>query len=270
MNLKTFGVNLTFKLRVITVKINKFNEETKKEISLQGRDKNFDLLSKKWIIKSTKSKYTYHFNWLGRPIIQHPQDIVGMQELIFRIKPDLIIETGIAHGGSLIFYSSILELVSLCGGPKNSKVLGIDIDIRKKNLLKIKKHPMKKRIVMYEGSSISKSIFDKVNKFAKKYKNIMVVLDSNHTHEHVLNELKLYTPLVSVGNYCIVFDTIIKDLPDGLGPKRKWSSQKNPHTAVVQYLKENKNNNKLKFKVDKEIENKLMITACPEGFLLRV
>jgi cephalosporin hydroxylase len=251
------------------LKKDKFTEETKKEISLQGRVKNLKLASKKWITESTKTKYTYHFNWLGRPIIQHPQDIVGMQELIFRTKPDLIIETGIAHGGSLIFYSSILELVSLCGGPKNSKVVGIDIDIRKKNLLKIHKHPMKKRIVMFEGSSISETIFDKVNKFSKKYKNIMVVLDSNHTHEHVLNELKLYGPLVSVGNYCIVFDTIIKDLPDGLGPKREWNSKNNPYTAVEQYLEENKNN-KLKFKIDKEIENKLMITACPSGFLLRI
>ena len=135
---------------------------------------------------------------------------------------------------------------------------------------KIKSHSMKKRIVMFEGSSTSKSIFDRVNKFSKKYKNIMIFLDSNHTHEHVLNELKLYAPLVSVGNYCVVFDTIIKDLPDGLGPKRKWSSKKNPHSAVTQYLKENKNNNKLKFKLDNQIEKKLMITACPQGFLLRV
>jgi cephalosporin hydroxylase len=250
--------------------IKKFENDCLKEINNQGTDKKFSEITRKWIINSTKHKYTYHFQWLGRPIIQHPQDIVGMQELIFRTKPDLIIETGIAHGGSLIFYSSILELVSLCGGPKNSKILGIDIDIRKKNMDKIKNHSMKKRIVMFEGSSTSKSIFDKVNKFSKKYKNIMVFLDSNHTHEHVLNELKLYAPLVSVGNYCVVFDTIIKDLPDGLGPKRKWSSKKNPHTAVAQYIKENKNNDKLKFKVDKQIENKLMITACPQGFLLRV
>ncbi len=252
------------------LKKDKFSEETKREIFLQGKDKKFKLSSKKWIIESTKTKYTYHFNWLGRPIIQHPQDIVGMQELIFRTKPDLIIETGIAHGGSLIFYSSILELNSLCGGPKKSKVLGIDIDIRKKNLLKINKHPMKKRIVMFEGSSISSSIFKKVKNLSKKYKNIMIVLDSNHTHEHVLNELRLYAPLASIGNYCVVFDTIIRDLPDSLGPKREWSSKKNPHTAVIQYLRENKDNKNLQFKIDKEVENKLMITACPSGFLLRV
>jgi cephalosporin hydroxylase len=194
-----------------------------------------------------------------------------MQELIFNLKPDLIIETGIAHGGSLIFYSSILELNSSCGGPKNAKVLGIDIDIRKHNLKEINNHPMKKRIVMLEGSSISKLIYNKVLKYSRKYKNIMVILDSNHTHEHVLKELEFYAPLVSIGNYCIVYDTIIKDLPDNLGPKRKWNSKNNPSSAITEYLKSLKNNNKkIKFKIDKNSEKKLMITACPSGFLLRV
>jgi len=249
----------------------KFKNECLKEINNQGDDRFFLDITKKWIINSTKHKYTYHFQWLGRPIIQHPQDIVGMQELIFNLKPDLIVETGIAHGGSLIFYSSILELVSLCGGPKNSKVLGIDIDIRKHNLKEINSHPMKKRIVMFEGSSISKLIYNKVLNYSQKYKNIMVILDSNHTHEHVLQELKLYAPLVSIGNYCIVYDTIIKDLPDNLGPKRKWNSKDNPSTAVTEYLKFLKNNKKkIKFKIDKAPEKKLMITACPSGFLLRV
>lgn len=251
--------------------IKKFKNDCLKEIKNQGDDSNFLELTKRWIINSTKHKYTYHFQWLGRPIIQHPQDIVGMQELIFNLKPDLIIETGIAHGGSLIFYSSILELVSSCGGPKNAKVLGIDIDIRKHNLKEINSHPMKKRIVMFEGSSISKLIYDKVLNYSRKYKNIMVILDSNHTHEHVLQELMLYAPLVSMGNYCIVYDTIIKDLPDNLGAKRKWNSKDNPSTAVTEYLKFLKNNKKkIKFKIDKSPEKKLMITACPSGFLLRV
>jgi cephalosporin hydroxylase len=251
--------------------IKKFKKECLKEINNQGADKKFLEITKKWIINSTKHKYTYHFQWLGRPIIQHPQDIVGMQELIFNLKPDLIIETGIAHGGSLIFYSSILELNSSCGGPKNAKVLGIDIDIRKHNLKEINNHPMKKRIVMLEGSSISKLIYNKVLKYSRKYKNIMVILDSNHTHEHVLKELEFYAPLVSIGNYCIVYDTIIKDLPDNLGPKRKWNSKNNPSSAITEYLKSLKNNNKkIKFKIDKNSEKKLMITACPSGFLLRV
>jgi cephalosporin hydroxylase len=250
--------------------IKKFKNDCLSEIKKQGIDKNFLKLTKKWIINSTKHKYTYHFQWLGRPIIQHPQDIVGMQELIFKLKPDLIIETGIAHGGSLIFYSSILELNSICGGPKNAKVIGIDIDIRKHNSEEIRKHPMKKRIVMLEGSSISKLIYNKVFNYAKKYKNIMVVLDSNHTHDHVLQELNFYAPLVSVGNYCIVYDTIIKDLPNKLGPKRNWNSKNNPSTAIEEYFKIIKKNKNIKFEIDKDPEKKLMITACPSGFLLRV
>jgi cephalosporin hydroxylase len=252
----------------------KFQKDCNMEINEQGADTKFLKLTKKWIINSTKHKYTYHFRWLGRPIIQHPQDIIGMQELVFNLKPDLIIETGIAHGGSLVFYASILELVSNFGGSKNAKVLGIDIDIRKHNLRAINNHPMKKRIVMFEGSSISDLIYNKVLNYSKKYKNIMVVLDSNHSHDHVLKELKLYAPLVSVGNYCVVYDTIIKYLPDNIGPKKIWNSKRNPSTAVSAYLKFIKNNNyikkKIKFKIDKNLDNKLMITACPSGFLLRV
>lgn len=251
--------------------INQFNKQCFNEIKKQGLDDVFRKLTKDWIVKSTKHKYTYHFQWLGRPIIQHPQDILGMQELIFNIKPDLIIETGIAHGGSLIFYSSILELNTYFGGPKKAKIIGIDIDIRKHNLKEINNNPMKKRIILLQGSSTAKKIYNKVIKLSDKFRKILVILDSNHTHEHVLNELKLYAPLVSVGSYCVVFDTIIKDLPDRIGPERNWNSKNNPHTALIEYLKlVNKKNCKTKFKIDNTIDNKLMITACPSGFLLRV
>jgi cephalosporin hydroxylase len=182
-----------------------------------------------------------------------------MQEIIWKIKPDLIIETGIAHGGSLIFYASMLELL---GG--NGQVVGIDIDIRKHNRVEIEKHPMFKRITMIEGSSTEEKIVEEVRRLAEG-KKVLVCLDSNHTHEHVLCELELYAPLVSVGNYCVVFDTIIEDMPAGSFSDRPWDKGKNPKTAVYEFLKNNDY-----FEIDKNIENKLLITVAPDGYLRRI
>jgi cephalosporin hydroxylase len=210
--------------------------------------------------ESTLPKYSYNFTWLGRPIIQYPQDMMAMQEIIWQVKPDLIIETGIAHGGSLIFYASMLKLI---GG--EGEVLGIDIDIRKHNRVEIEKHPMYKKITMIQGSSIENNVIEKVVRFAEGRKRVLVCLDSNHTHSHVLSELKAYTPLVSKGSYCVVFDTIIEDLSDDMFSDRPWGKGNNPKIAVKDFLKKNKC-----FKIDEDIDNKLLISVAPSGYLKRI
>jgi cephalosporin hydroxylase len=229
-------------------------------IQMQGQDKQLKSISNNFLKLTGKYKYTYNFSWLGRPIIQFPQDIIAMQEIIWQVKPDFIIETGIAHGGSLVFSASMLELI---GG--DGQVLGIDIDIRERNRVEIEKHPMFKRITMIEGSSVDKKIAKQVHDFAEDKKQILVVLDSMHTHDHVLKELEFYSPLVTKNSYLIVFDTAIEDMPDDMFPDRPWSKGNNPKTAVWEFLKTND-----RFEIDKEIENKLLITVAPDGFLRRV
>jgi len=240
----------------MTVKNIDFEKRNKKIISLMNNDKEILKLTRKWFDKAFSHEYSYHFSWLGRPIIQFPQDMVAIQEIVWRTKPDLIIETGIAHGGSLIFSASILELIG------KGKVLGIDIDIRKHNRKEIEKHPLKKRIIMLEGSSLDENILTKVKKIALNKKRILLFLDSFHTKDHVLKELELYSPLIKKGGYIIVFDTMIEFMPKGSFPKKLWGKGNNPHTAVKKFLKKNK-----RFNIDKEIERKLLITSCPDGFL---
>ena len=239
--------------------IEKFQQERNQRIADQGENTSLKSSANLFNDISNKEKYSYNFSWMGRPIIQYPQDIVAMQELIWQIKPDLIIETGIAHGGSLILYASILELIG------KGEVLGIDIDIRSHNKSEIENHRMFKRISMIEGSSISKSVLEKVQEFSKEKATIMVVLDSNHTHEHVLEELRLYSPFVSKNSYLVVFDTIVEDLPDGLYPERPWSVGNNPKTAVFSFLENND-----EFVIDKNLDNKLLISVAPDGYLKRI
>jgi len=236
----------------------KDNEFEKRNATFVGKMKNEKLrkLSRLWFIESVKYEYSYHFKWLGRPIIQYPQDIIAYQEVIWKVKPDLIIETGIARGGSLIFSASILELIG------KGRVIGIDVDIRKHNKKAIKSHPLSHRISMMGGSSIDKGLVSKVFKLAKGKKKILVMLDSNHTHEHVLNELRLYSPLVSKNSYIVVFDSVIEDLPDSLHKNRPWSKGNNPKTAISEFLRENK-----RFVIDTEFKNKLAISATPYGYL---
>ncbi len=196
---------------------------------------------------STQPKYSYNFSWMGRPIIQYPQDIVAMQELIWQIKPDLIIETGIAHGGSLIMSASMLAMLDYCEAieagktldPKatHRRVLGLDIDIRPHNRVAIEAHPMSHRIDMIQGSSIAPEVIAQVHEIAKGYKKVLVFLDSNHTHGHVLAELEAYAPLTSNGSYCCVFDTVIEDMPEDMFPDRPWGKGNNPKTAVLEYLR---------------------------------
>src|SRR5207249_5598131 len=211
-----------------------FNAARERAVLRMGADEEFKALSRRWFQRSCGHRYSYHFTWLGRPIIQYPQDILAMQELIWRVKPDLVIETGIAHGGSLVFHASLLELL---GG--DGRVLGIDVDIRPHNRVEIERHPMRRRIDMLEGSSISEPIVEEARRRANGRERVMVVLDSNHTHEHVLRELELYSPLVRKGSYVVVFDTVIEDMPDGSFPDRPWGRGNNPATAVREFLRTN-------------------------------
>jgi cephalosporin hydroxylase len=223
---------------------------------------------------SLLAQYSYNFAWMSRPIIQYPQDMVAMQELIWRVRPDLIIETGIAHGGSLIFSASMLALldmadaiesgVTLDPAKSSRKVLGIDIDIRAHNRAAIEAHPMASRIQMIQGSSIAPEVVAQVHEIAADYQRVVVCLDSNHTHAHVLAELQAYAPLTSVGSYCVVFDTIVEDVPADLYPDRPWGPGDNPKTAVREYLKTHR-----EFEIDKSIQHKLAITVAPDGYLNR-
>jgi cephalosporin hydroxylase len=227
------------------------------------------------MLASTIPKYSYNFAWQGRPIIQYPQDIVAMQELIWSIKPDLVIETGIAHGGSLIFSASMLALIDMCDAieagekldPENSrrKVLGIDIDIRAHNRAAIEAHPMVSRIDTIQGSSIAPETIQQVRAVATNYSRVLVCLDSNHTHHHVLAELEAYAPLTSKGSYCVVFDTIIEDMPKEMFPDRPWGPGNNPKTAILEYLRTHR-----EFEIDSSIPNKLLITVAPHGYLKRI
>jgi cephalosporin hydroxylase len=232
-------------------------------------------LTASWINFAQLNKYSYQFSWMGRPIIQYPQDIVAMQELIWSIKPDLIIETGIAHGGSLIFSASMLAMLDMCDAiesnrifdPKksNRKVIGIDIDIRSHNRVAIESHPMYSRIQMIQGSSISKNIIDQVKYIAADYSRVLVCLDSNHTHEHVLAELEAYAPLTSIDSYCVVFDTIIENMSADMFFDRPWRPGNNPKTAILEYLKTHQ-----EFEIDRSIQQKLLITVALDGYLKKI
>ncbi|MDX2074209.1 MAG: cephalosporin hydroxylase family protein [Alphaproteobacteria bacterium] len=261
--------------------ITAFEEEKATRIVAYPTDADWQKTSTQWLTRAFEQHYMYNFSWLGRPVIQLPGDMVALQEIIWAVKPDLIIETGIAHGGSLILSASMLAMLDYCeaatqGTALNPKetprcVLGIDIDIRTHNRAAIEAHPLAHMITMVEGSSIDEATIAQVKKIAANYKKILVCLDSHHTHAHVLAELEAYAPLVSVGSYCLVFDTIVETLPDGLFSNRPWAQGNNPRTAVWEYLRrqeEGKTN--AIFEIDKSIENKLLLTASPDGFLKRI
>lgn len=234
-----------------------FIAECQESIAKMGQDTSLKEITQDWFLATCQHKYSYNFTWMGRPIIQYPQDMIAMQEVIWQVKPDLIIETGIAHGGSLIYYASLLEMI---GG--NGKIIGLDIDIREHNRIEIEQHPMFKRIELIEGSSIDPQIVDWVYKAAAGKQEILVVLDSNHTHEHVLAELNFYAKLVTKDSYLVVFDTVIEDMPSEFFPDRHWGRGDNPKTAVWEFLKTND-----RFVVDEQLESKLLITVAPNGYL---
>ena len=224
--------------------------------------------------QSVAAHYSYNFFWMGRPIIQYPQDMVAMQELVWKVRPDVIVETGIAHGGSLIMSASFLAMLDLCDAteagemldpraPKR-RVIGIDIDIRAHNRTAIEAHPMANRITMIQGSSIDPAIVSQVRTAVGDAKRVLVCLDSNHTHDHVLAELNAYAPMVTTGSYCVVFDTVVEDLPKELSFGRPWGPGANPKTAVHTWLPTQSD-----FEVDQSWDAKLIVSVAPSGFLKR-
>jgi cephalosporin hydroxylase len=252
-----------------------FENEVTQRISAIASNNELKLAAHNFLKISLSPQYSYNFFWMGRPIIQYPQDMAAMQELIWEVKPDLIIETGIAHGGSLIMNASFLAMLDYCDAiesgdmmdptkPKR-RVLGIDIDIREHNRKAIEAHPMSNRIDMIQGSSIAPETIAKVFEYAKSYKRILISLDSNHTHNHVLAELEAYAPLTSANSYCVVFDTVVEDMPAESAGNRPWGPGDNPKTAVWEYLKTH-----TEFQIDKTIQNKLLITVAPDGYLKRI
>lgn len=253
--------------------LKEFADERVRQIENIRKDEAFNKLSREWTISSAEKRYFYNFDWLGRPIIQYPQDIVAIQEIIWRTKPDLIIETGIAHGGSLALSASMLALLDLSEG-KNFQaqdspqfrrmVLGIDIDIRPHNRVALERHPLAPWMELLEGSSTSQEIVERVRDRAKSFPKVMVLLDSMHTHDHVLAELEAYGDLVSRGNYLVVFDTFVEDLPADFYPDRPWGVGDNPRTALNQWLESHGD-----FEVDLTVDTKLQISVAHAGYLRR-
>jgi cephalosporin hydroxylase len=238
--------------------VTRFAREVEQGIAKLRADEEFRTQSRAWMRASVARRYSYHFRWLGRPVIQYPQDLIAMQELIVAVRPDLVIETGIAHGGSLVFYASILELLG------HGRALGIDIEIRSHNRQALEAHPLRHRYELIEGSSIAPEVVAEVRRRAEGQR-VLVVLDSNHTHAHVLAELRAYAPLVSVGSYCVVMDTIVEEMPAEAYPDRPWGPGNNPWTAVRDFLAEQPG-----FEVDADLDAKLQLTQCAGGWLKRI
>lgn len=234
-----------------------FEARRRVAIEKMAADSNLRALTERWFRESCRHQYSYNFTWLGLPFIQFPQDILAMQEIIWRVRPEVIIETGVARGGSMIFYASMLELLGA-----NGRVIGVDIDIRSHNRQAIEQHPLAKRIELLQGSSIQESTVCEVRRRAKGSSRVLVVLDSMHTHEHVLRELQLYSPLVQRGSYIVVFDTVIEHVPAELCTDRPWGPGNNPKTAVWEFLKQTD-----RFEIDRNIEHKLLLTVAPDGYL---
>jgi cephalosporin hydroxylase len=254
--------------------IRQFQHERAERLRALAQDAEFTDASRRWLEASMRRKYVYNFEWLGRPIIQYPQDIVAMQEIVWATRPDVIIETGIAHGGSLVLSASLLALLDLADAtdsgtlidpakPKR-RVLGIDIDIRAHNRRAIEMHPLASRIRMLQGSSIDAEVIGKARAWAGGAQRVMVCLDSMHTHAHVLAELRAYAPLVTPGCYCVVFDTFVEDVPKDVFPDRPWGPGDNPRTAVREYLREAP-----LFEIDAAMHQRLQVTVAPDGFLRR-
>ena len=252
-----------------------FAQERHDRLAGYAQDAAFQTLSRDWLQASMQRQYVYNFDWMGRPIIQYPQDMVAMQELVWRVRPDLIVETGIAHGGSLVLSASLLALLDMSDAieagttldPRASrrKVLGVDIDIREHNRAAIESHPMASRITMIQGSSVAPEVVQQVRDLAQDYQRVLVCLDSMHTHDHVLGELDAYAPLVTPGSYCVVFDTFVEDMPPKFFADRPWDVGNNPKTAVKQWLTSH-----AEFEVDAEMEQRLQVTVAPHGFLRRL
>jgi cephalosporin hydroxylase len=254
--------------------VQQFHVERQERLAAYANDANFGALSQQWLQESMRRMYVYNFDWLGRPIIQYPQDIVAVQQLVWEVRPDLIIETGIAHGGSLILSASMLALLDLCDAietgttldPTRSarRVVGVDVDIRPHNRAAIESHPLSRGIVMIEGSSVAAQTIDEVRSTAAGFQRVLVLLDSMHTHDHVLGELNAYAPLVTPGSYCVVFDTFVEDMPASFFADRPWDVGDNPKTATLAWLATHP-----EFEIDHDYQRRLQITVAPSGFLRR-
>lgn len=252
-----------------------FKEEVARRTADQANDELLRKAALEFLQASVGPKYSYNFHWLDRPIIQYPQDIVAIQELIWELRPDLVIETGIAHGGSLVLSASMLAMLDMCEAIKAGKtidpaqsrrrVLGVDIDIREHNRAALDMHPMRSRMEMMEGPSTEERVLGEVRQFSKDFGRILVCLDSNHTHDHVRAELEAYAPLVSVGSYCVVFDTLIEDMPHDTYSDRPWGPGNNPMTAVQDFLQAHS-----EYECDHAITDRLAISAARGGYLKRI
>jgi cephalosporin hydroxylase len=252
-----------------------FGQEVSRRIDAIAHNEHLRVCAGEFLRSSVESQYSYNFAWMSRPIIQYPQDMVAVQELIWNVRPDLVIETGIAHGGSLILSASMLAMLDYCEAveagttldPQKSRrrVVGIDIDIRSHNRSAIEAHPLYGLISMVEGSSVDQQVVDEVHRLAAGHETVMVFMDSNHTHEHVMGELNAYAHLVTKGSYCVVFDTFVEDMPPKYFPDRPWDKGDSPKTAVREYLKSHR-----EFEIDKSIDNKLLISVAPDGYLHRI
>jgi cephalosporin hydroxylase len=237
--------------------IARFSAEVQASVERLKADGNLQRLSRAWLEEVTRHRYTYNFSWLGRPVIQLPQDLLAVQELIWQVQPDLVVETGVAHGGSLVHSASLLELL---GGDR--LVVGVDVEIRPHNRRAIEAHPLAGRMRLVEGSSTDEAVVAAVRAHARGRRAVLVILDSDHTHAHVLRELQLYAPLVTRGSYLVVFDTLIEDLPDALFAGRRWGKGNNPKTAVWEFLKSS-----ARFEIDARIPARLLLTCAPDGYL---
>lgn len=238
---------------------NRFLAERAERVAANATREPLRSSARRFLLDSLDARYSYNFSWMGLPVIQYPQDLVALQEVIWETRPDCIIETGVARGGSLLFFASMLELL---GG--NGVVVGIDIDIRAHNRWRILAAPLAHRIRLVEGSSTDDSTIAAARAHVEGRRRVMVCLDSNHTHEHVLGELRSFGPLVSPGCYCVVFDTVVETMQAGSFPDRPWDVGNNPMTAVRAFLAEDGN-----FEVDRAVEDKLLVTAAPGGWLRR-
>jgi cephalosporin hydroxylase len=267
--------------------VQRFEQDVRGNIERLGADRALRADTLAWMVRAGETgAYTYNFRWLGRPIIQYPQDMVALQEVIWQVRPDLVVETGIAHGGSLVLSASMLALLDYCDALRDGvvldpraparRVLGVDIDIRAHNRAAIEAHPLGNRIDLVQGSSVDEAVLAQVRAAAARHARALVVLDSNHTHEHVLAELEAYAPLVSPGSYCVVFDTLVEDMPEALVSDRPWGKGNSPRTAVWEYLRRLREEGRrasdgaaLALAPDRAIEDKLLITVAPDGYLRR-
>jgi cephalosporin hydroxylase len=237
-----------------------FEREKRQAAARMGADEELAADALALNVAADRHDWSYQWSWLGLPVIQLPPDIVALQEVIWETRPQLVIETGIARGGSLILYASILELIG------EGSVLGIDIDIRAHNREAVESHPLARRVRMLEGSSVDEEVVAQARAAASEVERVMVVLDSNHTHEHVLAELRAYAPLVTVGQFLVVADTFVEDLPPQRHrPDRPWGPGNNPATALASWLEETDG-----FEPDPFVNAKLLLTASPGGYLRRV